>query len=115
MGTTIKTILVNSESIAEVMDISRGYLLSNKFKIKELQNELIGTRGLGFWTGQQRFIVKFSLRDSQTVEIQGEFFIVTLWVMKNTVAEKAVMGAIPRRTGYRLMMQYISKVGGQVS
>ena len=115
MGTTSKTILVNSTSIAEVMDISRGYLLSNRFKIKELRNGLIGTRGLGFFTAQQRFILRFSPRDNQTVEIQGEFLIVSLYFLKNTVAEKAVMGAIPRRTGHRLMMQYISRINGQVS
>ena len=115
MATTHRAILVKDKPLDEIIAVSKDHLRSAKFRIDESLNELIGTRGLGFITAQQRFILKFSQRDSQTVEIQGEFFALTLYFIKNTVAEKAVMGAIPRRTGYRLMMQYISRINGQVS
>ena len=115
MPTTHKTILVKDKSINEIMDISKTYLQSNGFKTKELQKELIGTRGLGIVTSQQRFVLRFSQGDSNTVYVDGEFFTITLYFIENTVAEKALMLAIPRRTGYRLMMQYISRIDGEVS
>ena len=115
MATTYKTISVKDKSINEVIDISKRQLQSSGFKTKELYNELIGTRGLGILTSQQRFILKFSQRGSQTVEIQAEFFTLSLYFIKNTVAEKALMLAIPRRTGYRLMKEYISRIEGKVS
>ena len=111
MATTQKTMLVGAKSITEVLDISKEHLCSNGFKIKELHNELICTRGTGFLTGQQRFVLNFSQQDSQTVRIDGEFFILSYWFMKDTVDEKAIVGAIPKRKGYKLMQEYISRKG----
>ena len=111
MATTQKTMLVEAKSITEVLDISKEHLCSNGFKIKELHNELICTRGTGFLTGQQRFVLNFSQQDSQTVRIDGEFFILSYWFMKDTVDEKAIVGAIPKRKGYKLMQEYISRKG----
>jgi hypothetical protein len=114
MATTQKTILVKDKSINEIMDLSKEQLRSNGFRIKELQNELICTRGFGILTAQQRFILKFSQQDSQTVKIEGEFFIIAFYFMKSTVEEKAVAAGIPRRKGYKLMEEYISKINGTV-
>ncbi len=114
MPTTHRTILVKDKSINEVMDVSRGYLQSNGFKIKGFGNELTCTRGTGFLTAQQRFILNFSQQDDQTVRIDGEFFTLAYYFMKSTLEEKAMAGGIPRRKGYKLMEEYIASVGGQV-
>jgi hypothetical protein len=114
MAITQKTILVKDKSVNEVMDISKENLRSNGFKIKELNNELICTRGIGFLTAQQRFILKFNQQDNQTVRIDGEFFTITYYFIKSTVAEKAMAGGIPRRKGYKLMEEYISSIDGKV-
>ncbi len=114
MATTHKTILVKDKSINEVMNMSKEHLRPTGFRIKELHNELICTRGIGFLTAQQRFILKFSQQDSQTVRINGEFFTIAFYFMKSTVAEKAMAGAIPRRKGYKLMQEYISIIDGKV-
>ena len=115
MATTHKTILVEAKSITEVLDISKEHLRSNGFRIKELHNELICTRGIGLLTAPQRFVLKFSQQDSQTVRIDGEFFILAfLWFIKSTVDEKAISGGIPRRKGYKLMQEYISRINGKV-
>ncbi len=114
MATTHKTILVKDKSINEVMDMSKEHLRSNGFKIKGLHNELICTRGIGFLTAQQRFILKFDQQDSQTVRIEGEFFTIAFYFMKSTVDEKAMAGGIPRRKGYKLMEEYISIMDGKV-
>lgn len=39
MTTTQKTILVEDKSITEVLDISKEYLRSNGFRIKELRGD----------------------------------------------------------------------------
>jgi hypothetical protein len=54
MATTHKIILVGAKSITEVLDISKEHLSSNGFRIKELHNELICTRGIGFLTAPHR-------------------------------------------------------------
>ncbi|MEA1958015.1 MAG: hypothetical protein U9N01_06640 [Euryarchaeota archaeon] len=72
MATTRETILVEAKSIIDVLEMSKEHLRSNGFSIKELHNELICTRGIGFLTAQQRFVLKFSQQDSQTVRIDGE-------------------------------------------
>jgi hypothetical protein len=115
MGVTHKTILVKDKSINEVMDISKENLRSNGFRIKDLNNELICTRGIGFLTAQQRFILKFSQQDNQTVRIEGEFFTIAFYLIESSVAEKAMLGGIPRRKGYKLMQEYISSIDGIVA
>lgn len=114
MATTLKTILVEAKSITEVLDISKEHLRSNGFRIKELHNELICTRGIGFLTAQQRFVLNFSQQDSQTVRIDGEFFILAYWFIKSTVDEKALVAGIPKRKGYKLMQEYITRINGKV-
>ena len=114
MATTHKTILVGTKSLSEVLDISKEHLRSNGFGIKELHNELICTRGTGFLTAQQRFVLKFSQQDSQTIRIDGEFFTLAYWFIKSTVDEKAIAAGIPRRKGYKLMQEYISRINGKV-
>jgi len=115
MATTHKTILVKDKSINEVMDTSKENLRSNGFKIRELSSrDLICTCGIGFLTAQQRFVLKFSQQDNQTVRIDGEFFTIAFYFIKSTVAEKAMAGGIPRRKGYKLMKEYISSIDGRV-
>ena len=114
MATTHKTILVKDKSITEVMDMSKEYLRSSEFRIQELDKELICTRGLGFLTAQQRFILKFNQQDSQTVRIEGEFFTIAFYFLKSTVDEKAMALGIPRRKGYKLMKEYITLINGQI-
>ncbi len=114
MATTQSTILVKDKSINEVMDISKENLRSNGFKIKDLNDELICTRGIGFLTAQQKFILKFYQQDNQTVRIEGEFFTLAFYFIKSTVAEKAMTAGIPRRKGYKLMKEYILSIDGKV-
>ncbi len=110
MAKTYKTICVKSASINEAMVMSKKHLCSKGFRIKEQHNVQVYTRGTGFLTAQQRFVLKFSEQDSQGVRIDGEFFTIAFYFMKNTVAEKAIAGGIPRRKGYKLMMEYISGI-----
>ncbi len=110
MAKTCKTIFMKNASINEAMVMSKKHLCSKGFRIKEQHNVQVYTRGTGFLTAQQRFVLKFSEQDSQGVRIDGEFFTIAFYFMKNTVAEKAIAGGIPRRKGYKLMMEYISKI-----
>jgi hypothetical protein len=114
MSTTQKTILVESKSVNEILNKSKEYLRSNGFSIKEQNNELISTRGLGILTAQQKFVLKFNQQDNQTVRIDGEFFVLAYWVFKGTVDEKAIVCGIPKRKGYQLMQKYISSINGKV-
>jgi hypothetical protein len=114
MSTTRKTILVEGKSLNEVFNISKDFLRYSGFRIKESGNELICTRGLGILTAQQRFILKFNQQDRQNVKIEGEFFVITFYFIKSSLKEKAILGAIPIRKGYKLMQDFIARINGKV-
>jgi hypothetical protein len=112
MGTTAKIIKVKIASIDEAIKKSKEFLTSKGFRIKQKDNTLICTRGLGLLTAQQRFVLEFSTLDKDNIKIDGEYFILTYWFIKGTVSDTAIAGAIPRRKGYQLMMEYIDHMKG---
>ena len=114
MSRTRKVILVEGNPLNDVLDVSKNFLRSNGFSIRESGNELICTRGKGLLTAQQRFILRFYQQDDQNVRIEGEFFTIAFYFMESTLEAKALFGAIPRRKGYELMQNFIARVNGKV-
>ncbi len=115
MATTQKTILVEGKSLEEVIKSSKAKLTSQGFRVKgKAENELTAVRGYGIITAQQGCSMKFLPAGENAVQIIAEFYIIMFWCIKSTVAEKAVAGAIPRRKGYNLMMDFVNAVGGKV-
>ena len=112
MATTNKTIKVKLSSVDEASKRSKEFLISKGFRIKDRGDTIICTRGLGLITAQQRFILSFSKLDKNNIKIDGEYFILTYWFIKGTVSDTAIAGAIPRRKGYHLMVEYINHMKG---
>jgi len=113
MATTHKTIVVKGKSKAEVVDTSRYFLQFAGFRTKELPNWMEASRG-GFWMAPIRFVLRFSEPEPGIVHVDGEFYILAMYFIQQTVDNNAVNGCFPRRRGYELMQQYIGAIGGNV-
>lgn len=112
MSRTAKNLIVKNKSVDAVKKETITILKDQDYRIKEAGTVLTCTRGYGILTAQQKCVITLT-QQGNDVAIKGEFFTSAYWVIESTVDENAIAAGIPRRKGYRLMMNFIQKIGAE--